>query len=571
MKLSQSECSSTRFEMEFEGQTRTVHCMTVSESFFQYEFDESTGKTSSEEFLSAQLRGTLRSQLRSVFCELAEQARLCDTALLLMNFSMNSEMICSEIEMICRCVNPKLRVIRISFHSLTTDGISRTMMAHGHVSSSFSFKRQLEILLHLRFSRAFEPLFLEVARKYVKKRNFSLELDPFSLHALGLVCDHCQKHLYKETKYILNCCTRSDSEERNWKWKRKALFCKLSCFALYSHVMSLPDAKIVSVTDCEKIIPRPVPMNCTLLAHLSAKYLKMDAHMAIATAMGLYEKGLISYPLTSCQCFPDDFPFQLVFSGLVGYEPIARRAAILRSNFKFPEKGPRGFKTTIPIYPCQAPCDCSEIEENSSEMKLYDLIAKYFAACCMEPSVVSQTVVTLDVRGEEFYRKYKTEQQLNWLEVFDYASELVVKKESPPNLKVGDQLQIKSLKMVELVPKEKKTIPEHKLLKKMERFGLEAVMQVDNLVRQGLLRRVTEGVKPTQLGIAILYSFMSLGFDMSDPFLAEMTQNAVAEFEKDNPHKTEMLLRVYASIHRQLVQNLDMVKKCFGRAFNKLG
>lgn len=569
--LTQSECSSTRFEMEFENKVHVAHCLTITEPFFQYQFNESVGKNSPEEFLLAGVKSCLNEQRRSAFCELVDQSRSCDTVLLFMNYSENSELICLEIERICRSVKSNMNIVRVHFHSLLPLDICQAVEQNkGVVNHRHAFMKQLEIILNLRFSKAFSPLFVEQGKLYIKKRCFALDLDPFLLHALGLVVDHCQKHQYTEPKYALHCCTKTDTEERHWKWKRKALFCKISTFALYADLLAFPGARVISKTEHLKIIKRPLPLNGALLACLSEKHLNLDPKMTVALAMSLYEKGLISFPLTECQCFPRDFPFKSVFARLVGYEPIARQAAILRVNYAFPESGPRGFENQIPIYPCKCPCDCSDIDPNSNEMKLYDLIVKHFMACCMKDSCVSETVVELDVGGEIFYTKYKTSQELNWLSVFDYASDLVVKQEVVPTFQVDDDLHVKSVKIAEVVVKENKGLPQYKLFEALKRFGLEAVLKADRLVSEGLVRKVADGVKPTPLGLGIVYSFMSLGFDLSDPFLPELVSKVISELEEGETEKIELVLRAFTAIHRELSRNKHVLGECFVRAFEKL-
>lgn len=570
-RLAQSECSSTRFEMEFENKIHVAHCLPITESFFQYQFEKDVGENSPEEFLLAGVKGCVNEQLQSALCELVDQSRSCETVLLFMNYSENSELICSEIEHICRAVKSNITIARIHFHSLLPLDICQAVEQNrGVVNHRHAYMKQLETILNLRFSKAFSPLFVEQGRLYITRRSFDLDLDPFLLHALGLVVDHCQKHQYTEPKYTLHCCTKTDTEERHWKWKRKALFCKVSTFALYADLLAFPGAQVISKKENLKIIKRPLPLNGALLVCLSEKYLNLDPTLTVGLATDLYEKGLISFPLTECQCFPHDFPFKSVFAGLVGYEPIARQAAILRANYEFPENGPRGFENQIPIYPCRCPCDCPDIDPNSKEMKLYDLIVKHFMACCMKDSCVSEIVVELDVGGEIFYSKYKISQELNWLSVFDYASGLVVEQEPVPKLQVNDELHIKSVKIAEVVVKENKGLPQYKLFEAMTRFGLEAVLKANRLAGKGLVRKVADGVKPTPLGLGIVYSFMSLGFDLSESFLPELVSKVVSELEEGETEKIELVLRVFTAIHRELSRNKQLLGECFVRAFERL-
>ena len=137
--------------------------------------------------------------------------------------------------------------------------------------------------------------------------------------------------------------------------------------------------------------------------------------------------------------------------------------------------------------------------------------------------------------------------------MFDYASDLVVKQEVVPKFQVDDDLHVKSVKIAEVVVKENKGLPQYKLFEAMKRFGLEAVLKADRLVSEGLVRKVADGVKPTPLGLGIVYSFMSLGFDLSDPFLPELVSKVISELEEGETEKIELVLRAFTAVHRELL------------------
>jgi DNA topoisomerase-3 len=332
------------------------------------------------------------------------------------------------------------------------------------------------------------------------------------------------------------------------------VFCKLSCFALYTELVKSPQVSVVAVEDEQKVIPRPLPLNCARLVALASQHLDLDPRITLMTAFGLYEAGFISYPYSDCDCFPDGFDFKRVLIMLTGHAPIVQRAAVLRVSYEPPRAGQKAGAST-PIYPCVVP---TGFERETSEYRLFDFIARHFLAICSHDSVVARSVFRFQIGIERFTLAVPLRQDLHWLEVFPFPHSKIAKIAPSPRFTPGDVIGAKSLRMVSVSPKQHSVLTPGEIVEAAP-SGRRAVDDLMGLATQGLLHRARDGFKPSRLGIAVAFAFARVGFDFEDPWLGRVLDDIADGVSEDHVGAVTAL----AAIASEMVARAGEVDEVF--------
>lgn len=157
----------------------------------------------------------------------------------------------------------------------------------------------------------------------------------------------------------------------------------------------------------EKEIPVPVPFDLTTLQTEAYKNFKFSPAQTSKVAQNLYLDGIISYPRTSSQKYPD-INFKEILKKLEKFTPLTKYAV---------NKKPSEGKKTDPAHPAIHPT--GELKKlDGKERQLYELIVKRFIACFADKAVAEYKKVSVDVLGIKFGAKGFLIKKKNWLAVY---------------------------------------------------------------------------------------------------------------------------------------------------------
>ncbi|MFA4960061.1 MAG: DNA topoisomerase I [Candidatus Pacearchaeota archaeon] len=240
----------------------------------------------------------------------------------------------------------------------------------------------------------------------------------------------------------------------------------------------------------EEKISAPIPFDLTTLQTEAYRYHGFTPSQTLKIAQSLYLEGVISYPRTSSQKYPQG----------IGYDNILRNLKKYTTLTKYVTKQkPTEGKKDDPAHPAIYPT--GEIKKiNESDKKIYDLIVKRFISCFCDDAIVENKKVLVDVNGIKFSAKGVKIKDRGWMNVY------------PSALKEIDVPTINgSVDVLEIRTEEKMTQPPKRysaasLVKELEKRGLGTKATrasiVETLYSRGYVK--DKAIMVTELGMRMV-------------------------------------------------------------------
>ena len=175
---------------------------------------------------------------------------------------------------------------------------------------------------------------------------------------------------------------------------------------------------MIKVTSKSKTKAKPFPMNTIDFQKISSRKLKIGSSRAMEIAEKLYNKGLISYPRTETNAFPEMNLREIVEELAKNKSPFGAFANRILEEDGFyapPKKGKLDDKAHPPIHPVK---NCEHKKLEAGEWKVYELICKHFLACLAQDAVGNATKIEVEMGGELFRARGVRIVSMNWLEVY---------------------------------------------------------------------------------------------------------------------------------------------------------
>ncbi len=292
-------------------------------------------------------------------------------------------------------------------------------------------------------------------------------------------------------------------------------------------------ALVESIKSSQRTIKPPVPYNLSSLQRDAYRYFKISPRRALQAAEQLYLAALISYPRTSSEKYPDGFNHVETLKSLINQSRFKNQQSIiskiLQGNLK-----PTTGKKTDPAHPAIHPTGQKPERLGRDAEKIYDLIVKRYFSTFGESVKIEGTRIKFAVNALKFSLNGNKVKYNGWWDLFSpYATPnfTVV-----PELKEGEKVDVKELKVIE-----KFTIPppyynEASLLKEMEDSGIGTKATRAEIIQALFNRKYVEGsqINLTRLGKVIFevladYSPKVLSIELSRQVeeLGEMIENTM--------------------------------------------
>lgn len=214
-------------------------------------------------------------------------------------------------------------------------------------------------------------------------------------------------------------------------------------------------------------------------------------------------------------------------------------------------------------------------ELGDDERQLYELVTRHFLAVCSEDALGNETVVTIDINGEQFTSRGLMINSLNYLNVYTYDS---WSDKNIPVFEEGQKFVPSSLMMEESSTSPPTLLAEADLITLMDKNGIgtdatiaqhiNTIIEREYAVKNGML------FEPTDLGLALVYGYHSLGFDLEKPMLRakmeqEMKKISAGELERSTVLLTN--LQMYKSIFVEVVKKSSKLEDMVHKYFKYLG
>ncbi len=237
----------------------------------------------------------------------------------------------------------------------------------------------------------------------------------------------------------------------------------------------------------EEKVPAPIPFDLTTLQTEAYRHFGYTPSQTLKIAQNLYLEGVISYPRTSSQKYPEGIGYDKILKQLQKYTTLTKY--ITRQK---PTEGKKDDPAHPAIYPTG---EIRKIKE--SDKKLYDLIVKRFISCFCDEATVENKKVTVEINGLKFSAKGVKIKNKSWMNVYPSS----VKEAEVPDM-FGE------VDIIEIRTEEKQTKPPARysaasLVKELEKRGLGTKATraaiVETLYTRGYVRN--KSIEATELGL----------------------------------------------------------------------
>jgi len=270
---------------------------------------------------------------------------------------------------------------------------------------------------------------------------------------------------------------------------------------------------------------RPAPFDTTQM-QVEANKIGIPPTVAMKLAEDLYTGGYISYPRTENTEYPRSLGLKSILEKLKDTEFKAEAEEILKQEKIVPSKGKRRTTDHPPIYPTAG---ASSDKMKGDKWKLYELIVRRFLATLGEVAEAEVTDVTIEVAGEQFKSEGYVLKKAGWKKY--YGKYLKTTEAKLPKMAVGDEIDVRSMQMVDSETKPPYRYNQGSLIQEMDRLQLGTKSTRHDIIGKLYSRNYVQGnyMIPTPSGIALTKSLEVHGGGITEP---EMTARLEADMLK---------------------------------------
>jgi len=307
----------------------------------------------------------------------------------------------------------------------------------------------------------------------------------------------------------------------------------------------------------EQRVSVPVPFDLTTLQTEAFKFFKLSPAQTSKAAQNLYLDGLISYPRTSSQKYPN-INFKEILEKLKKFTPLVQYAVKVK-----PSEG----KKTDPAHPAIHPTgELKKLE--GKDRQIYELIVKRFIACFAEEAITETKKVKVNVLGIPFSANGVLFKERNWTAV--YPSSLKEKEIST----IEGEVDIKEIKIEEKLTQPPDRYNSASLVKELEKrnLGTKATRAniLETLYNRGYVKE--QAIEVTPLGKKIVETLNKYSPVILDE---QLTRDFEIDIEHVNEKKDEdrILEKAKVSIMdiaKEITKNLKEIGCSLVEANNEL-
>lgn len=303
----------------------------------------------------------------------------------------------------------------------------------------------------------------------------------------------------------------------------------------------------------DKISP-PTPFDLTTLQTEAYKFCGLTPSQTLKVAQSLYLAGVISYPRTSSQKYPEGIGYDKILKQLKKYTTLVKYAVN-----KKPVEGKKDDPAHPAIYPTGEKKKLREVEK-----KVYDLIVKRFVACFCDAALVENKKVSVDVGGLKFSATGNVIKEKNWMAV--YPSKL--KEEKIPT--VEGEVDVLEIRTEEKQTKPPKRYTAASLVKELEKRNLGTKATRSSIVQTLFDRGYLDGksIEVSELGLKMVETLMKYSPEILDE---ELTRKMEQELEEIETQKAKNLEKKEEEILGNAKKEVSAIATKMRDNFDKIG
>ena len=247
------------------------------------------------------------------------------------------------------------------------------------------------------------------------------------------------------------------------------------------------------------------------------------------------------------------------------------------NGFQRPRNGQNDDNAHPPITPCKA-VDPNSID-NPIERSIYTLVVKHYLACCSRDAVGKETTLSVHMGLEEFTAKGLMIVERNWLEIYAPWERWSTGQGQLPPLEVGSRIRPSAFTLQDGRTVPPRLLTEAELISLMDRNGIGTDATIASHIqtiqdRGYTTKNAQQEFTPTDLGIALVEGYNSMGYQLNKPDLRREVEhecNLVANGQKTKSDIMEPILAKMKMCFEHATAEAHKLDAAVARHFSPLG
>ena len=512
--------------------------------------------------------------LKGIVKNLEEQGRRAHTVVLWLDCDREGENICFEVLSVVQRSNPRIRVKRAHFSSLTARDLLRAVNNLGVPNKALSDAVDARKEMDLRIGAAFTRFQTMKIRDNIPNAGTNvISFGPCQFPTLGFVVrNHWEREGFISENFYHATLEWSGTV---FRWSRGNLYDLLAATVVFEDMMAkaLEKNSIATVVGVDNRPTRrrgPAPLATVEMQRAASSILRLPSERTMALAEKLYQEGYISYPRTETDSFSlSDAELQELARTVAAdsplYGPYCGRV-LSGELYQRPRNGGHDDKAHPPIHPTKPyngpPGDPST--------RLYDLIVRTFLACMSKDAIAAATTVSVLYGDERFTAGGQTILERNWLDIYPFER---WNSTRIPNMKLGDTFKPTSVLLNEGQTQPPQQLTEAQLITLMDQQGIGTdatiATHIKTIQDRGYVVFSNGKFAPSPLGTALVAAYEELGLQqLAQPRLRAQMEAAMNDIARGNATKQQVVDAAsaqYKAILGQIMSQQDKVLSCVAR------
>lgn len=480
---------------------------------------------------------------KKIIQALKKAATQASEVIIATDYDREGELIGYDALQIAQDKNSQLVSKRAKFSAITPKDINEAFSKLGRIDLDLAFAGRARQDIDLVWG-AVLTRFISLTTYQVKDKFLSVGRVQTPTLALIVERELEIKSFKPEPYWVISVKLATDTgEEFEATHKKKKFTDKDEAEAAYAKIGD--EGKVLESKESIKSIKPPTPFNTTNLI-MSASSLGFTAPKAINVAESLYMNGYISYPRTDNTVYPSSLDLRELTANLGGVNEFKEMSGQVLSQEKItPSRGRKRTTDHPPIYPTAG---VSRSKLSADEWKLYELIARRFAATLLPAAKMKSISAKIDINGEVFTATGSTIIEPNWTKHYPYYKHQDV---YVPELEKDQALKVIDRELADKETKPPARYSQGKLVQKMEELGLGTKATRHSIIQTLMARGYVKGnpMQPSEKAIALIKMLKKHAEKISTPDMTselEMYMDGIAngdESKDDVVDKSRLMLK----------------------------
>ena len=481
----------------------------------------------------------------------------CQGVILWLDCDMEGEAIADEVRQICLSVNARLIIKRARFSSTSIQEIKRALdsvdncVVNENQVDAVQARSEIDLRLGSCFTRF---MTLRLREKFDFSGDESSDIvsyGPCQFPTLGFVVERWARIevFIPEDFYKIVLRLSYNNKMINFNWSRTQLYDRSICLGLFEAAceeLEEGGGKVISNQGRHSTRRKPTPLATVEMQKRCSKFYRIGSEDTMAAAEKLYQEGFITYPRTETEKFSHEFDLRGVVEGFRGTNAFGNFATKIldQGGFSRPRDGVNDDKAHPPISPVKA-VDPSSIHD-PTQQKVYELVCKHFLACCAKDAVGQLTTMVVRLGIEDFTAKGLMITERNWLEVYSPQEKWYAGTGELPNWQPGHRFSPTVFNMEGGTTRPPDLINEVELISEMDRHKIGTDATIASHIktiqdRKYAIKDNNQRFRPTDLGIALVEGYNSMGYQLNKPHLRAKMEHSVQDVASGRKTKNKFV------------------------------